>query len=131
MKDYINTIYNNLKQSAKKRGISFELTKQDLDDIGLPLRCPVFGIELRFNNGKVEDDSYSFDRIDSSKGYTRDNLVVISYKANRLKSNATLEELKMLYEYYDYLEESRNYPSQLVQPPDNEVLALTPAELLT
>jgi hypothetical protein len=36
------------------------------------------------------------DRIDPNRGYIADNIWVISWKANRMKSNATLEELKLL-----------------------------------
>ena len=38
----------------------------------------------------------SLDRIDSSKGYVKDNIWVISHKANSIKNNATLTELKLI-----------------------------------
>lgn len=107
-KDYINLVYKNLKSSAKRRGIEFNLTKEDIDDIGLPLRCPILDIPLKFNSSFADDDSYSFDRIDSSKGYTRDNLVVISLRANKLKNNASLEELQKIAQFYTELYESRS-----------------------
>ena len=65
----------------------------------VPQKCPVFGIPLvstgvrgsgpRFN-------SPTLDRIDSAKGYTPGNVWVISHRANSLKSNASLEELRKL-----------------------------------
>jgi hypothetical protein len=38
-------------------------------------------------------------RIDYSKGYTYDNCQVISNKANRIKNDATLEDLELLVNY--------------------------------
>src|SRR5574343_869888 len=97
----VKTIYNRLKSSAKTRNISFDLTLSDLYYLSYPITCPVLGIPLRFNRGKVEDNSYSIDRIDSTKGYSIDNIIVISWKANRLKSIASKEELKQLNDFYN------------------------------
>ena len=93
-------IIKRLKQSAKKRGIEFDLTTSDLDYIGFPITCPVLGIPLKWNRGEPKDDSYSFDRIDSSKGYCRDNIQIMSVKANRAKNDLTLEELKKFSQYF-------------------------------
>jgi hypothetical protein len=89
-------IYNRLKQSARKRDIDFQLTVSDIIHLSLPLTCPIFGIPLVYNRGKAMDNSFSVDRIDPNRGYIADNIWVISWKANRMKSNATLEELKLL-----------------------------------
>jgi hypothetical protein len=97
-------LYNQLKNSAKKRNIEFSLTMVDLYELSFPISCPILKIPLFFNRGTVKDDSYSIDRIDSSKGYSFDNIVVISYKANRLKSNATTEELEKISKFYNELE---------------------------
>ena len=43
----------------------------------------------------------SLDRIDSSKGYIVGNISVISLRANMLKNNATLNELKMIVKWLD------------------------------
>ena len=93
-------LLNNLKASALKRGIPFELTVADIDDIGIPLRCPVFGIPIYFHRDHPRDDSISFDRVDSSRGYTRDNVIIISNRANKLKSDATLKEMEALVNFY-------------------------------
>lgn len=97
----LKQLVNQLKASAKKRGIEFNLSTTDIDEIGIPLTCPVLGIPLKFHRGKPQDNSISFDRIDSSKGYTKDNLVIVSYRANKLKSNATLEEMRSMITFYD------------------------------
>lgn len=95
------TLYNRLKSSAKKRGILFTLTLTELNNLTFPITCPVLGIPIKFNKGTQQDNSVSIDRIDSSKGYTIDNIVVISWKANKLKNNATKEELKKISEFYN------------------------------
>ena len=59
----------------------------------IPLVLTIYHYE-----GVLGDDSPSLDRIVSSLGYVKGNIRVISYKANRVKSNATLEELRKVYE---------------------------------
>lgn len=96
----IRIIYNRLKSSAKRRHIPFELTIQDLLHLDLPITCPILNIPLIYNRGKADDNSYSIDRIDSTLGYTIDNIIVISLKANKLKNNATKDELKQIADFY-------------------------------
>lgn len=95
-------LWSQLKASAAKRNIPFDLKPTDIDQIGIPVTCPVLGIPLFFHRNKVQDDSISFDRIDSSKGYTVDNLVVVSYRANKIKTDATLEELQKIVNFYTH-----------------------------
>ena len=67
------------------------------EDVVIPEFCPVFtDVRLEFGGSKNSDpqiDSPSLDRFDPSLGYTPDNCKIISAKANRLKNNATIEEL--------------------------------------
>ena len=93
-------IYNRLKQSAKKRKIDFNLSITDINEISFPITCPVLGIPLKWNRGTPKDDSYSFDRIDSSLGYSVDDLQIISYKANRAKNNLTEKEMQLFCQYF-------------------------------
>lgn len=96
-------IISRTKASAKKRGIDFSLTTADLDYVGIPLTCPVLDIPIYFYKGTPKEDSLSIDRIDSSKGYTRDNITIVSYRVNKIKSNATLEELTKILHFYQEL----------------------------
>ncbi len=96
-------LLNHLKQSAKKRDIYFDLTMVDLNNLSFPLTCPILGIPLYFNSGFAADDSYSVDRIDSDKGYTIDNVIIVSNRVNTLKSNATVDEMRKIADFYSKL----------------------------
>jgi hypothetical protein len=60
--------------------------------------CPILEIPLNYSTVGVGHTApynhASLDKIDPSKGYVVGNLQVISKKANAMKSNATLEELR-------------------------------------
>lgn len=105
-KKNLKELWQQLKQSATKRKIPFSLTLNDLNNLSFPVTCPILGLELKFNKNKAADDSYSIDRVDSSRGYEIDNIIVISQKANRIKNNATPEELAKIEQFYRELEES-------------------------
>lgn len=51
---------------------------------------------LRSLHFRKEDNSYSLDRIDPNKGYIKGNIWVISLRANRIKNDATVSELRMI-----------------------------------
>lgn len=84
------------KQSAKKRGLEFNITPED---INIPDNCPVFGFPLIITAENRHPQSPSIDRVDSSKGYVKGNIQIISWRANYLKGNGTPEEFKQLTEY--------------------------------
>lgn len=80
---------------AKRRGIRFDDSAPEID---LPDRCPILGIALSWNarRGVHAADSPSLDRIVPERGYVAGNLRVISNRANTLKNNATLEEIRLI-----------------------------------
>lgn len=83
---------------ARKAGIEHNLERAD---IKIPKRCPVIGIPLNFQRkGRMADNSPSLDRIDNDRGYIKGNIVVVSLRANRIKSNATIKELTMIARFY-------------------------------
>jgi hypothetical protein len=81
------------RSRAKKLGLDFDL---DVTDIVIPEVCPLLGIPIYMADKYAHDNSASIDRIDPSKGYTKDNIWVISRKANAIKSNATAEEILLV-----------------------------------
>lgn len=66
------------------------------DEIVWNTTCPILGSTLNYFTGIREANSVSFDRIDSSKGYVSGNVQIISWRANNLKSNGTIEEFEKL-----------------------------------
>ena len=94
-----NCVYNKYLDSTRTRNRQpgFEKLKNELStDYLLSIfpadrKCPVFGFKMEF--GGNWDNSPSLDRINPKEGYTKENTVWISYLANRMKSNLSLEEL--------------------------------------
>ena len=88
------------KSRAKKNDLPFNL---ELDDITIPERCPLLGIKIESNNFRNSPNNPSLDKIIPEKGYTKGNVWVISNRANTLKNDATLSELKLLVEKLEAL----------------------------
>lgn len=86
----------NAKARAKNFNIEFSIT---VDDYDIPSLCPVLNIPIFRIRGKQTDNSPALDRIDNSKGYIPGNVRVISHKANRMKSNLTIDILEKLLRY--------------------------------
>ena len=92
------------KSRAKKAGIPFHLK---LDDIQIPKSCPILGIPLISHEGRCDFDSPSLDQIIPGNGYEPGNIQVISHKANTIKSNASLKELRAVVDYMENLQRER------------------------
>jgi hypothetical protein len=89
-------LWNAAKQRAKKSGIPFEIA---VEDVIIPERCPIFGFEINTSErARMHPRSPSLDRIVPGKGYVSGNVWVISWQANRMKSDATPEQLRQFCE---------------------------------
>ena len=93
-------IHEKAKQGAKKRGIHWDL---EIKDIVIPDTCPILGIPIFRTGTKRTANSPSLDRIDNNIGYTKNNVHVISWRANDLKKDATPEEIFKLAEFFKSL----------------------------
>lgn len=89
-------LWSRAKSRAKKKKLDFNI---EVSDIKIPEKCPILGIPMYISKGCSSDNSISLDRIDPSKGYTKDNIQVISFRANSIKQDATIEELERLLNY--------------------------------
>lgn len=94
---------NRAKRRAKVNGYDINITLSDISACW-PTDgcCPVLGFELDLT-GKDRWHSPSLDRIDTSKGYVKGNIIVVSYRANSIKQDSTLDELKALVDFYSNL----------------------------
>lgn len=92
----------NIKERARRRGYESDLEISDLP--ALTSECPVLGI--KYNRGSLKDKnaSPSVDRKNSNLPYLKeykDNLVFISHRANRIKSDASPEEIRKVLKYIE------------------------------
>lgn len=110
-RDPLGLLLRSLRSRAKNAGLECTITR---DDIVIPDVCPVLGIPLVFGRGRgpglaEKDQRPSIDRIDNARGYTPDNVVVVSYRANRLKSDATIQELAALAAFYTRIGDAKPF----------------------
>lgn len=90
----------NIRERSRRHGYESDLSVGDLPV--LTNVCPVLGIRYQKGTLKNKDASPSVDRKNPNLPYLKkyaDNLVFISHKANRLKSNATIEDLEKIINY--------------------------------
>lgn len=83
----------NAQKRAKEVGVLFNL---DLGDVVIPTHCPVLGIKLSTTSKRMSDESPSLDRHIPALGYVKGNVSVISMRANRIKCDASVEELESI-----------------------------------
>ena len=95
LKDYRKGLVRAAKHRAKQKGVPFNITWEDLQLIDV---CPVLGIPI-FSNSRNNGNAPSIDRFIPSLGYTKGNVFLISRRANVLKGDATIEEVKLILNY--------------------------------
>ena len=87
-------ILNRAKGRAKKKNIPFDLVE---DDIKIPELCPIFNKPFILNDPNW---TYSIDRIFPDLGYIKGNVIIVSNKANVIKSSATAEDILLVGNFY-------------------------------
>lgn len=101
MRDYLKrrryqmpgrALWDRALKRAIDRDLPFSLKK---DAIAVPKTCPALGVKLELRSRRSAC-SPSLDRIVPERGYVPDNIRVISDRANRLKGNRSLHDLRRL-----------------------------------
>ena len=103
-------IYN-YKKRAVKKGVPFNLDAAYLSEI-MPkdMICPALKVPMIRNTGKNKGKNRfapSLDKLVPQKGYVKGNVIVVSDLANRIKADATIEELEKTYLFYKELFEKK------------------------
>lgn len=87
------------RQRAARTGIPCTITSEDFE---IPEYCPVLGIPLRHARGSKgpSPNSPTLDKMIPSRGYVPGNVIVVSNRANRAKSDLSPDELRALADFY-------------------------------
>lgn len=89
-------LYESAKNRAKKKRLPFTLTRKRVDSAIEKGVCEVTGIKFDMAVGKGRQPfSPSIDRMDLDKGYTDDNVKVVIWMHNMVRSNWGNEPLKL------------------------------------
>ena len=97
LRNPLSRMFSRARAASKKNGWYFNL---NINDLQIPSFCPVLGIPLFIENNKRRDNSPSLDRIDNTKGYVIGNVLIVSYRANRLKSDSNKSEREKIFLFY-------------------------------
>lgn len=93
-RDIAGEMIRNTRSRAKKKGLEFNLSKKFIEDLNIAQngKCVYSGTKLNWEPGNrrgrqrvCPPDRASIDRIDSDKGYTKDNVQLVCDFVNRIK----------------------------------------------
>lgn len=87
------------RNNARKQGIPFTITMEDLET---PEFCPILGIKLDYNckaKQMSNPNKATIDKLVPELGYVPGNVFIISWRANKLKSDIKIDELESILKY--------------------------------
>lgn len=100
-KSYLSANFPQMRCRAKLKNLSFSITKEDLIILAenQNFLCALTGEPLTFivGAGRLLTNA-SVDRIDSTLGYTKDNIQLVSLQVNILKNTLSMTQLYQLCE---------------------------------
>lgn len=100
-------LYKLAKHRAKVKQVPFSITSAEILDLIGDGKCPVFGTLYNMQSRGITDTSANLDRRIPQLGYTKANCVVLSNLANRIKTDATKEEIRRVLEWLEANSESK------------------------
>ncbi len=86
----LGNVFRYAKRHAEERGREFSITLLDIENLlkKQENKCALSGIEFEDYGNNI----CSLDRIDSNKGYSKDNIQLVTKSINVMKSNLEIEE---------------------------------------
>lgn len=82
----------------RKHGFPTEMTEDYLKEIWTGV-CPISGKPISIDGNRTDPYRANLDRINPDGGYTQGNVAWLSARMNRIKNNATKEELEELLKW--------------------------------
>lgn len=104
------TLFNQARIRARQKGIPFDLTREWVEvelDKAMQTGCPYLGIPILLDRGHADPHCPSIDQFYPGAGYTQDNCIIVSYRANSIKRDASLDELERIANRVARLERAR------------------------
>lgn len=96
----INRRFTSLKHKAGRKGIELDISLYDYEVLLSSNSCHYCG-------GPLPKTGHGLDRVDSSKGYTKDNVVVCCYGCNTLKMDRfSYLQFKILIDFVQKMEQN-------------------------
>jgi hypothetical protein len=95
---HVRRMIGSSKRRAAEKGWDFNLDKDYIKSIWpLDNCCPILGIPFDMLSASVKNKAGpSLDRVDSTKGYIKGNVAIISWKANSIKNEGSAEEHQLI-----------------------------------
>ncbi len=82
-----------LKGNAKRRGLSFNINKKDIEELLIKQNYKCYYTDKPLNMVLGFKDSFSVDRINSDLGYEKNNICICQRRINIIKNDMSIEEL--------------------------------------
>lgn len=98
-KTFIAQLLHGAKTRSKQKGFEFSLTVEFITDLlhKIDYKCQITGQQMNLNSFSKKDKNpfkVSLDRVDSTKGYTEDNVQLTCWAVNLMKNTFDEEDFK-------------------------------------
>jgi len=82
-----------IKRGAEYRNLQFSITIEDIENLLIQqhFKCALTGWDLKYGRIHRSKITMSVDRIDSNKGYTKNNIIIVHKDINMSKQSYSLE----------------------------------------